>query len=893
MYIYIIIFFLIVIVLITLNKPNKTENFENCYLNVGNTKKNGDKTYFTNNMLDNYFDRKERISGLQNTDNNTVQTLTNYKKNIFQSNDEYNKINNEFNTFNNNMDQQFNKLNNNLTSKIQEAKTLKQSAINKFNTIDTNMSKVVGDADSTLDEKLKPLVNSSINSNLDKISDNTINNINSTNMFNNRMTLAPSDMNTWKIVPGYTAPMRIDPESGNVQCLSYDGIDCDWNYIQQNGNDLSKIKTDRVKPVTCSSKDYNNPNNWCKKLNDYYSQNNIDQVDWSNCPVDWTDVNMDGNLCQAPDNYSGSCSNVSTFSNYSPQDKQSWGQGCIARWPFKTNIINTVKNSGNIPSIINTDIDKKMANISPTSLLSSFNTYSNGVYVQAYRLKSDNSRGDKIQDGIITTNVNFNWGVGLIFGIRDNSTQTDTNMIYLELTGYLKIPGNATSITFRLSSDDGSRLIFSENDIKNMKVIIDMWQSQSVNSKESSSITVSPNTYLPLQIQFFENYGSASLKLEWAINGGSYVVIPRESYYVNKEICNYKFNFKYIKEIDTKAQSLIQSKMPLLPVFNSNSNTATTTEGTYTISIWRCYVYPCYNITTSGYINGGSYGSIFDNNDSTGVDMESYSNLPTATYGFPYRIVVTLPVQKTFNGTLNMTLISPWVGCLPQNMTLNTLSMSSDLLSNQNWNSPFANNLSQSDISSTYLQTINLGQVGNANNGPTTQSWNINLDQPFNTIVFEILTGWGSAGRYGSNSVWMTSINFQQQSNDINPDIAIVKGIAPTLISMNWSPFNFSSYANSNCSCSASYRLVYAYNNTILSSPSGVNSANNCPTYCNPSLTFNLDMSNIASINTISSLKLVLQFNNGNGVWVNSVCPPMQVSKGQTSYIFNCFTTQS
>jgi CPW-WPC domain-containing protein len=688
MYIYIIIFFLIVIVLITFNKQNNTENFENCYLNVSNTAKNGDKTYFTNNMLDNYFDRKERISGLKNTDNNTVQTLINYKKNIFQSNDEFNKLNNEYNTFNNNIDQQFNKLNNNLTSKIQEAKTLKQSAINKFNTIDTNMSKLVGDSNSTLDEKLKPIVNSSINSNLDKISDNTINTINSTNMFNNRMTLAPSDINSWKIVPGYTAPMRIDPESGNVQCLSYDGNSCDWNYIQQNGNDISKIKTDSVKPVTCTSVDYNNANNWCKKLNDYYSQNNIDQVDWSNCPVGWTDVNKDGSLCQAPDNYSGSCSNVSTFSNYSPQDKQSWGQGCIARWPFKTNIINTVKNAGNIPSIINSDIDKKTGNITPTSLLDSFNTYSNGVYVQAYRLKSDNSRGDKIQDGIITTNINFNWGVGLIFGIRDNSTQTDTNMIYLELTGYLKMPGNATSITFRLSSDDGSRFIFSENEIKNMKVIIDMWQSQSVNSKESSSISVSPNTYLPFQIQFFENYGSASLKLEWAINGGSYNVIPRESFYVNKEICNYKFNFKYIKEIDTKAQSLIQS-------------------------------------------------------------------------------------------------------------------------------------------------------------------------------------------------------------NNINPDIAIVKGISPTLISMNWSPYNFSSYANSNCSCSASYRLVYVYNNNILSSPSSVNSANNCPTYCNPSLTFNLDMSNIASINNISSLKLVLQFNNGNGVWVNSVCSPMQVSKGQTSYIFNCLTTQS
>jgi CPW-WPC domain-containing protein len=331
-----------------------------------------------------------------------------------------------------------------------------------------------------------------------------------------------------------------------------------------------------VKPLSCgadhkskyNSEGYDNKNHWCKGVYDYFAKNFITQVDWTNCPVGWKNVNQSGTSCQAPNDYKGPCSKTSGFSNYSNENKQNWAASCTTRWPFKLNLNSTVNNLGKISSVIDKDIADKMGRIVPRTELDNVNTYNNGVYVQVYKLGPNNNPGDKLQDGIITTNINFNWGVGLIFGIRENNNQTNTDTIYLEMTGFLKTPGNATSIKFKLTSDDGSRLIFSNTvEISKMSLVIDLWKSPGT-SKESSSIGVTPNQYLPFQLQFYENYGAANLKLEWSINGSAFSVIPRESFFVNKEICNYQFNFKFVKEIDTQAQSIIPKTAPLFTISN-------------------------------------------------------------------------------------------------------------------------------------------------------------------------------------------------------------------------------------------------------------------------------------------------------------------------------------
>ena len=208
----------------------------------------------------------------------------------------------------------------------------------------------------------------------------------------------------------------------------------------------------------------------------------------------------------------------------------------------------------------------------------------------------------------------------------------------------------------------------------------------------------------------------------------------------------------------------------LIPIFDKGSDTATTSEGTYIIWIMRTYAYPCYNISTNGYINGGSFGSIFDNDDTTGVDFESYGNgEPNA---MPYRIIVFLPpgVKKTYNGKLKMNLVAPWQNCLPKTMTVNTM----DITSTEYNNFSYLQNLFNSrDIRNKYNHQHNLGQIGDqnqVNQKKITAAWFVNFSVPFNVIVFEITSHWGSEGRQGSNSVWITSINFESSVDNNSID---------------------------------------------------------------------------------------------------------------------------
>ena len=68
--------------------------------------------------------------------------------------------------------------------------------------------------------------------------------------------------------------MRVDKDSGDIQCLSYDGYNCTWDYVSKYGDKLNYIDTNRVNPLTCGndhknkygSDGYSNSNNWCNNI---------------------------------------------------------------------------------------------------------------------------------------------------------------------------------------------------------------------------------------------------------------------------------------------------------------------------------------------------------------------------------------------------------------------------------------------------------------------------------------------------------------------------------------------------------------------------------------------------------------------------------------------------
>ncbi|NBV14891.1 MAG: CPW-WPC domain-containing protein, partial [Sphingobacteriia bacterium] len=428
-------------------QSNVKEHLENCQYGQGCATKNGD-VFFSNSMFSSYFQKDQALNHLEEDNIKTRKKLDDYKSNVLNSDAEYATLESQYHTFNNNMDNEFRKLHNQLEQNRQKANQSKQNATAKFNSIDNKMDIMVGSPSDDLESKLKPFVETSIQTNLNKITNNAIDDVEKQPGLRNRWSSSGSaNINSWQIIPGYGSPMRVDPETGNVQCLSYNGRDCEWGYVSNHGNNLNKIETNKVNPLSCGDHhkrvwggDGYGGGHWCQNINNTFSKS-LTEVDWNACPIGWTRNNPNGTSCSAPSDYSGPCARTSYFSGYTDQQKQSWSEHCSARWPFKINVNSTFSAASNLNSILNTNIQGKLGNLVPKSNLNNLIAYNNGVYVKAYKLKtSDYSRGDLIQDGLITTNINFNWGVGLIFGIRDNPNQTDTDLIYLEMMGFIKVP---------------------------------------------------------------------------------------------------------------------------------------------------------------------------------------------------------------------------------------------------------------------------------------------------------------------------------------------------------------------------------------------------------------------------------------------------------------------
>jgi hypothetical protein len=177
-------------------------------------------------------------------------------------------------------------------------------------------------------------------------------------------------------------------------------------------------------------------------------------------------------------------------------------------------------------------------------------------------------------------------------------------------------------------------------------------------------------------------------------------------------------------------------------------------DGVYKIDIKYGSVFPCYNMSTSGYINGGAFGSVLDNNDTTGVDIEKY-------YGssLPYKIVITLPVEKTFQGTFSMRLITPWTSKLPRRVSLETYNSNAF---SQNWWT-----YSSWQDNNFKVQEMGLGDVGGWGNGPYNHSWNVNFSQPFRHIALVVHSGWTQDGNTmgQAGAIWITSLNFMNNNN--------------------------------------------------------------------------------------------------------------------------------
>ena len=212
--------------------------------------------------------------------------------------------------------------------------------------------------------------------------------------------------------------------------------------------------------------------------------------------------------------------------------------------------------------------------------------------------------------------------------------------------------------------------------------------------------------------------------------------------------------------------------IPLIPIFERDySQSIIPSEGFYQVRVFGGNYYPCYDISQirnkndgevgyMGYINGGDLGSLFDNNDTTGVLFQGNPNNTEL-----YFIVITMPVKKTFKGKLKMNFLYAWPYglILPIDMTINTAdSITNDYFKYRDWqqNLEFIKSFNKVDLNygsepkstNKYLESVSLEIKDNS----IPKFWDLDLKKPFNSIIFKF-NGRGNPAR-----AWITSISFEK-----------------------------------------------------------------------------------------------------------------------------------
>ena len=214
---------------------------------------------------------------------------------------------------------------------------------------------------------------------------------------------------------------------------------------------------------------------------------------------------------------------------------------------------------------IDADSEKRLININNKS------NYIQGTNVNIYELYRNTKTGERLRwtlmgNTSIRQEINFNWNSRTdvkINGIgrRDN--------VYMEMFGVLKIPEkingvrhSSLQVKFQIGSDDGTRLFFDD------KLIIDNWKDQGYRQKTSGYTKVTPGSYHPFKVEYYESHSGARLTLKWNITQTGFNWREYTSMYPDVKKHWTKYPFKEHFQKHGKKEGRLSGDMVIIPKEN-------------------------------------------------------------------------------------------------------------------------------------------------------------------------------------------------------------------------------------------------------------------------------------------------------------------------------------
>lgn len=233
----------------------------------------------------------------------------------------------------------------------------------------------------------------------------------------------------------------------------------------------------------------------------------------------------------------------------------------------------------------------------------------------------------------VDPNISKSWPTG------SQPVGTD-NYYSVQWTGYIKTDNvPSTPYTFYARVEDGVRLYI------NGSKIIDKWSTGGVQDRTSTAITLAPNTYYKIHMDYYnKNSSTGTAELSWSSGSFAKTVIPQRNFYTNKTASNTSLRVNLLQSgltsrvYDDNDPSLVTNANYYYNVFASNIWGFSESGWNGPNRTDNCFI-PGITSATSSCVQPNS-------RNAPQINL-SWGSLPVTSYKV-YRTVVTNPILKGF-----------------------------------------------------------------------------------------------------------------------------------------------------------------------------------------------------------------------------------------------------
>ena len=287
---------------------------EKCIKDTSNMLSNGINTFFTNEMVDTKYNLDHQYNKVVNVNNETNANLGILNNAVKSSIKKYNNNIDLYNNFNNDLVGILDELTRKLDISNSVIAGRKMGVDSKFTNITNKVNSMVGTIQSSgIENKLKPIIINQIDRELVEKATKVAEDYNVGAKMSNRINTQNSKIYEWQFVEKAddNAVLRVNAETGDVECFSYDGKNCVKDFKSKYGNNMFNIKSDEVKSLQCGADHkrqhgttgYEDTNHWCSKAYREFSKMGEDTIDFNSCPKNWSLIEPKTKTCIAPFDY--------------------------------------------------------------------------------------------------------------------------------------------------------------------------------------------------------------------------------------------------------------------------------------------------------------------------------------------------------------------------------------------------------------------------------------------------------------------------------------------------------------------------------------------------------------------------------------------------------------